>query len=127
MAHQPTLYELSGSGIHVTYATSSIEGKPHFSYHDAFQAKTFSGNEIQSEDTLLGTLVSVYLMRVVDGPSTSFTLLLPSVRLPQSGLVTISTEGITTLHKSSIVGLPQGQTEVYGIHPLQGTARFVVF
>ncbi|MGJ4952408.1 hypothetical protein [Bradyrhizobium sp. HKCCYLS20291] len=127
MAHQPTLYELHGSGIHVTYSTSSFQGKPQFSYHDAFQAKTFSGDEIQTQDTVLGTLVSVYLMRTVDGPSTSFTLLLPSIRLPPSGVATVTTEGIRTLHKSSIIGPPQGQAEIYTVHPLHGTAQFVVF
>jgi hypothetical protein len=126
MANQPTLYELSGAGIHVIYSTTSISGKPLFNYHDAFQAKNFSGDEIQTQKSILGTLVSVFLMRTVDGPSTSFTLLVPNVRLPASNSANISTEGITTLHKSSIIGPPLGQTELYTVHRLHGTASFVV-
>jgi hypothetical protein len=127
MANQPTLYELSGNGIHVTYSTSSIAGKPLFNYHDAFQVKNFSGDEIQTVDTIIGKLVSVFLIRTVDGGSTSFTLVVPSVTLPPSNVATIVTEGITALHKFSIIGPPQGQTELYTFHRLHGTARFVVF
>lgn len=124
---QPNLYELSGHGIHVTYSTTSITGKPVFSYHDAAQTKSFSGDQIQTQESILGTLVSVFLMRTIDGPSTSFTVLIPSVRLSGPEVIHISTEGITTLHKFGVPPPPSGQTELYTLHPLRGTARFVVF
>lgn len=124
---QTNLYELSGHGIHVTYSKTSISGKPIFTYHDAAQTKTFTGDEIQTQNSVLGALVSVFLLRTVDGPSTSFTLLVPGVRLGGPEVVNISTEGITTLHKSTIIGPPLGQTELYTLHALNGTARFVVF
>ena len=124
---QPNLYELSGHGIHVSYSTTSISGKPVLTYHDAAQTKTFIGDELQTQTSVLGTLVSVFLMRTVDGPSTSFTLLVPGVRLEGPEVVNISTEGITTLHKFSIIGMPLGQTELYTVYALEGTARFVVF
>jgi hypothetical protein len=127
MANQPNLYELAGNGINVTYSSSSITGKPLFNYHDNLQVRSFSGDEIQVVDTIIGKLVSVFLIRTVDGGSTSFTLVVPSVTLPQSNVANIVTEGITTLHKFSIVGPPQGQTELYTFHKLHGTARFVVF
>jgi hypothetical protein len=127
MANQPTLYELSGGGIHVTYATSSLQGQPQFNYHDAFQAKNFTGNQIQTADTVLGRLVTVFLVQTVDSGSTTFTLLVPTVNLPPSKVANITTEGITTLHKFAIVKPPQGQTELYTVHKLHGTARFVEF
>jgi hypothetical protein len=46
MARQPTLYELSGNGILVTYSTSSLAGQPQFYYQDALQSKQFTGNDI---------------------------------------------------------------------------------
>jgi hypothetical protein len=127
MANQPTLYELSGNGIHVTYATSSLQGQPQFNYHDAFQARNFTGNQIQTADTVLGRLVTVFLVQTVDSGSTTFTLLVPTVNLPPSKVANITTEGITTLHKFAIVKPPQGQTELYTVHKLHGTARFVEF
>jgi hypothetical protein len=127
MANQPTLYELSGNGLHVTYSTSSISGKPLFNYHDAFQVRNFSGDEIQTAETILGKLVSVFLIRTIDGGSTSFTLVVPAVHLPASNVAHITTDGVTTIHKFSIVNPPLGQTELYTFHRLHGTARFVVF
>ena len=124
---QPNLYELSGNGIHVTYSTTSITGKPLFNYHDAFQTRNFSGDEIQTVDTILGQLVSVFLIRTIDGGSTSFTVLIPAIHLPPTNVANVSTEGVTTLHKFSIVNPPLGQTELYTFHPLHGTARFVKF
>ena len=127
MAKQPTLFELSGDGIHVTYTTSSIQGKPLFNYHDNFQVRNFSGSEIETVETIVGKLVSVFLIRTIDGGSTSFTVLIPSIHLPPSNVSNVRTEGITTLHKFSIVNPPQGQTELYSFHRLHGTARFVEF
>jgi hypothetical protein len=127
MANQPNLYELSGNNLHVTYSTTSITGKPLFHYHDGFQVKNFSGNEIQVAETVLGNLVTVFLIRTIDSGSTTFTLLVPAVHLPPSNVAGIKTEGITTLHKFAIVNPPQGQTELYTVQRLQGTARFVVF
>ncbi len=127
MANQPTLYELSGNGIFVTYMTTSLTGQPQFYYQDAFQAKHFTGNQIQTVDTIIGKLVTVFLIQTVDGGNTTFTLIVPTVNLPASNVANITTEGITTLHKFSIFKPPQGQTETYSFHRLSGTASFVVF
>jgi hypothetical protein len=127
MANQANLYELSGGGIQVSYSTSSITGQPLFNYHDGSQVKNFSGNEIQTVESVLGNLVTVFLIRTVDSGSTTFTLLIPSVNLPPSNSAPIATQGITTLHKFSIVGPHNGQREFYTVQPLQGTASFVVF
>ncbi len=127
MANQPTLYELSGNGIFVTYMTTSLAGQPQFYYQDASQAKHFTGNQIQTVDTIIGKLVTVFLIQTVDGGNTTFTLIVPTVNLPPSNVANITTEGITTLHKFSIFKPPQGQTETYSFHRLSGTASFVVF
>src|SRR5665647_580010 len=113
MANQPKMYQVSGAGIHVTYSTTSLQGQPLFNYHDAFQVKNFTGNQIQTVDSILGKLVTVYLHQTIDAGSTTFTLLVPHVNLPAaSNVANITTEGITTLHKFSIIPI-QGQTELY--------------
>lgn len=128
MANQPNLYQLSGGGIHITYSTSGIGGQPHFTYHDAFQTKNFTGNQITTVQTSIGLLVTVTIHMTVDTGSTTFSVLLPSVNLP-TGLfasVNISTDGITTAHRFSIFHI-QGQTELYTFVPMQGTAAHVLF
>jgi len=127
MANQANFFQLSGGGIQVTYSTTSLTGKPQLNFHHGIQAKNFSGDEIQTAETILGNLVTVFLVRTPDAGSTTFTLLVPAINLPASNSVHIATEGITTLHKFSIVGPHTGQREFYAVQPLRGTASFVVF
>ena len=127
MAEQPTLFELSGYGIHASYSTTSISGDALFSYQDATVNKSFRGSkEIKVEDIAIGSLVTVVIMHTVDGPSTSFSLLLPRVKLPPDRPTNITAEGITTLHRSTIAGPVTGQIDSYTVHALQGTATFVI-
>src|ERR1700760_1665339 len=122
MAEQPTLFELYGDGIHASYSTTSITGDPLFTYQDATVNKSFRGSkEIKIEDTAIGNLVTVVIMHTVDGPSTSFSLLLPHVKLPPAGHpANITAEGITTLHRGVIGGPVLGQSESYTVDAMQG-------
>ena len=124
---QPNLFEVSGYGIQVTYSTTSLNGQPQFNYQDAHQSKLFIGDQILTEATEIGTLVSVMLQLTPDAGSTEFTLVVPRINLRQFDTVNITTIGITTLHKTTIVGPPHGQTDFYTVHQLQGTASLVVF
>jgi hypothetical protein len=125
---QPNLYDLSGGGLHVTYTTSGIDGKPHFTYHSATQTLNFAGDQIQTNSSPLGALVTVIIFRTVDSGSTSFTLLVPRVNLNSGEHLHIVTEGITTLHRFSVIpALMHGQLDRYTVYALQGTASRVVF
>jgi len=109
----PDMYQLQGAQLHITYSTTSFDGKPRFVYQDA---------------TEIGTLVTVTIRMTIDTGSTSFTLLVPTVNLGPSNHATIHTEGITTIHRFSIIPMfNQGQTELYSVSPLTGTASFVIF
>lgn len=57
---------------------------------------------------------------------TSFTLLLPTVNL-LSGQHTITTLGITTMHRTTIAGIGRGQLTSYSATTLHGTATAVDF
>jgi hypothetical protein len=127
---RPDLYQLSGGGISVTYCPIHAGGLSHFTYHDPRQTQNFIGNQIRTVEVPdLGTVVSVTLAITVDSGSTTFSVLLPTVNLPnQPGAsVFIRTAGITTLHRLSIVpGLNFGQQEIYTVTPLTGTASLVL-
>lgn len=125
---QPNHYELSGEGIHITYSTTSFAGPPLFSYQDANQSRQFMGDQIRTVETEIGTLVTVTTFLTPDTGSTSFTVLIPHVNLRSTDSVSISTDGISTVHRLRIIGPPlQGQTEVYTVYALTGTASFVFF
>jgi len=125
---QPNSYNLSGIGLHITYTTTGIDGKPHFTYHSTSQTLSFVGDQIQTTQSPLGTLVTVFIFRTIDGPSTSFTLLVPRVNLNSGEHLQITTEGITTMHQFSIFP-PQnhGQRDHYVVHALHGTASHLIF
>jgi hypothetical protein len=124
----PNLYNVDGYGLHITYSTSSIDGKPLFQYHDSSQTLPCSGDQIRTLDSEIGMLVTVTIRLTPDFGSTSFTLLVPQVKLDQSNETRITTFGVTTLHRLSIAPqLDRGQTEHYTIAELSGTAAFVTF
>lgn len=125
--HTPNLYTLRGGALHVVYSTTGIDGKPHLSYQDATRTLAFQSDQIRTVDTEIGTLVTVTLQITVDSGSTVFSVLIPSVNLGSSEQVPVHTEGITTVHRFSIVPiLNHGQTELYTVTRLSGEARFVL-
>ena len=127
--NQPNMFDLSGGGLHITYTTTSFGGQPQFTYHDAHKNLSFSGNQIRTVAVPdLGTIVSVTLMMTVDSGSTSFSLLIPRVNIPGNQSVPISTDGVTTIHRFSIIpALNNGQRDFYTVTRLTGTAQHVVF
>lgn len=131
----PNLYNLHNNviqggqfSLHVSYTTSGIDGKPHFHYQDAQQTLNFAGDQIRTVESDVGLLVSVTIRQTVDAGSTTFTLIIPTVNLGQSAQARISTLGITTIHRFSIV--PQfnlGQIETSTVSQLEGNAERVEF
>src|SRR3954462_12781068 len=82
------MFSLSGGGLHVSYSTSGIDGKPHFSYQDPVRSLSFSGHEIRRVECDFGTVVTVPIVRPIDSGSTSFSLLVPRVNLQAFSSVT---------------------------------------
>jgi len=126
---EPNKFELHGGGIRVTYLTSITPGLPQFIYQDAHRHLQFTHDQIRRVEVPdVGTLVSVTLSLTPDMGSTSFSVLLPQVKLMSSSPSTmVHTEGITTLHRMSISpALLQGQLETYTLNSLQGTAASVI-
>jgi hypothetical protein len=124
---KPNLYELSGDGIKITYTLQPIAGPPQFNYDDGKVSNLFKGGEIRTVETdELGTLVSVTIHLEIDRGSTTFTVLIPRVNLGASTSEPITTVGVTTVHHRPVVGpTPQGQDDIYTVHPMKGTAKFV--
>ena len=111
----------------VTYSTTSIDGKPRFTYAKGRQTLNLAGSAIKSEGISVGTLVSVVIATVPDRGTTTFSLLLPAIRLGDSRRASFRTIGITTLAKTTIAGPPQGAQQSYKAMDLRGTAKLVDF
>lgn len=124
----PNLYQLRAGALQVNYSTSGIDGKPHLHYQDAKESLDFVGDQIRTQPTEIGTLVSVTIRRTVDTGSTSFSVLVPAVKLNAAGKAQINTECFTTIHRlSPIPAMNTGQMMIYRSIALSGTASAVVF
>ena len=128
----PNLFQLTGHAglhhLHITYATSGIDGKPSMTYQDAHEGKTFRGDEIRTVECDLGSLVSVTIRMTVDSGSTSLSVFIPKMRINQGEHAAINTDCVTTVHRFSIAPqLLHGQLDTYSVAALHGTAQFVVF
>ena len=118
---EPTLFKLTGDGVQITYSTSSFEGPPQFRYNE----RTFTGEEIRTQASELGTEVSVTLqLRLAAVGGTVLTLLLPEVILGETAAQSFQTLAI--LANRPEVVRPGAQLS-YTVLTLQGTAWFVVF
>jgi len=125
----PDRYDLSGHDITILYLPSGAGGRAGFTYKDHQRTLTFRGDEIRCVPVPdLGTVVSVTLTMSADSGSTTFSVLLPQVNLPNQlgASVFIRTEGISTVHPLlPNPALSQSQGDIYAVTSLRGTASLL--
>ncbi|MDQ3850169.1 MAG: hypothetical protein M3296_06100 [Actinomycetota bacterium] len=121
------LFELSCPGTQITYSTSSFAGPPQFSYSGPKGEHSFSGDEIATLGTALGTEVTVTLESVPDLHTITLTVLLPSFRLSDDHEANFETLGIFTTNLTTIAGPPEGPGQTYETITLDGVAKSVLF
>lgn len=123
-----TGYNSKGEKVSVNYSTSSFTGKPLFNYQEQKETLNFTGNEIRTVDTEIGTLVTVTIKKTVDTGNTTFTLLIPRVNLGNNIEAKVATKGIITTNRFSVIPqFNQGQQQTYTTINLRGTAQSVAF
>jgi len=121
------LFELRRDETRLTYATSSIDGQPRLSYSDAGGDHSFAGDEIQAQETKLGTEVTVTLETVPDLHTITLTLLLASFKLGAGDESPFETLAIKTTNRTTIAGPPASPAQSYESIALHGVAKSVVF
>jgi hypothetical protein len=129
----PNLFVLQGIGykyrdVQISYSTSSSSGKPLFNYKDSKGARNFNGDEIRTQKTEIGTMVTVTLETVPDLRVVTLTLLVPAINLDGSEKE-FRTIAIRTTSKTTIGGpqLVKGALKTYEVINFKGTASSVVF
>ena len=113
--------------VHISYSTTSVSGKPLFSYEDSKGAHNFMGDEIRTQKTEIGTTVTVTLEAVLDFHVITLTLIVPAINL--DGLKReFKTIAIRTTSKTTIGGerLVKGAVQFYEVIDLRGTADSVM-
>src|SRR5207237_10780163 len=102
MARKANLFEVAAGATSVTYATTGIAGQPSFHFRDADHDVNAEGTDIRTKKTELGTLVTIDLEVVADGPSTTATLVLPTVNLGDQTEQNLPTLVIITVTANTI-------------------------
>ncbi len=122
---EPTLYELKGHDLHLTYSTTTISGQPQLEYNGALGSRTLSGNEISTQQSELGTLVSVTLAPSLDATFTTLTILIPSVNMGGQNEQSFKTLAIQATHAGPDT-FQIGARESYEVFHVHGTAKVVM-
>ena len=120
-------FELSHGKSTISYTESNIAGRPVVTYNNGSVTRTFTGDEVRREETALGTLVTVTLEVIADGPTHLLTLVLPEV-LVREEPEKVSVPVIFHTVEGSIAGRPlnPGPVQTYDVKIFTGTASFVV-
>ena len=129
---QPNRYVMQSNDgkTKVEYETSSFIGQPILNLTQGpglGPIRHFSGSQIRTRNTEIGTLVSVTTYITVDTGSTSFSVLIPAISLSTvSDHKSFATEAIVTSHTGPNSVPSTGVHETYQFIPLKGEASFVL-
>lgn len=124
--HEPNQYHLHGGHLSVSYfpdgfGPPTAAGPIVLTYQDAHHALSFARDNVSIVDAAgLGTLVTVVLVADHDQGSTTFSLVVPRVAVPEGHSATVHTEAITAMHKGFVV--LTGQDQTYTVTALRGSA-----
>jgi len=131
--NEPNLFVLQGIGqkykdVRISYSATSIIGKPIFNYKDSKGTHSFRGEEIRTQKTEVGMMVTVTLESVPDLRVTTLTLIVPAINLDDSArdfkIIAIRTTSKTTIAGERLV---KGAVQSYEVIDLKGTANSVTF
>jgi hypothetical protein len=127
---QPNRYVLHShdNKTKADYETTSLVGPPVLNLTQGpGPIRHFSGSQIRTLNTEVGTLVTVTTHMTVDTGSTSFSVLIPAISLATiSDHKTFETESIVTSHSGPNSVPTTGVHEKYQFVPMKGEANFVL-
>ena len=99
------LYECKGEGVTVTYSTTSVTGQPSITFQWGKTVISRTGNEIQTQATVLGNLVTIAKPSLPEVFSDTLTLLAPDVNISERlGSVDFTTRLFSTRTRTSLGG-----------------------
>jgi hypothetical protein len=118
-------FELSGNGTTISYSTTGIDGKRSLKYKDRNFEKQFSGNEIRTERSELGELVTVTLRPGLEGQNLNATVFTPGIDLGNANSQPLTTLVILSQHLAVIHPGKHGPLQDYIATMLKGTASHI--
>ncbi len=117
-------YVLHGNGIQIEYILGGNPTFPSLTFTEGAMHKTFTPAQIKTDQTGLGTLVSVPLVLSIDTGGTRFGFFLPQVQLALGQTAPVTTIGVFETF-SGPDSIPHRPTTWQCVH-LHGTAEEVI-
>lgn len=87
-------FVLKGSGVEVDYTIGANPSFPALTYKNGTTEKSFTPAQIKTEDSGLGTMVSVALVMTIDTGGERFGLFLPTIDVPAGQTAQFHTVGV---------------------------------
>lgn len=122
-------FELRRGRTRIVYTAANIAGEPVLTYDDGDEQRSFTGeSEVQRERTALGTLVTVNLDVVADGPTDALTVVLPEVLLQDDRPERFRTPVVFNRIEGSLAGRPldPGAVQTYAVKTYRGKGSFIM-
>jgi hypothetical protein len=139
-ANQPTVprevpreYTLKGRNTSITYTyilpETAPPSVPHPQSRLEYQSaggdtKSFTGNELQVQNTVIGMQVTVILSRLPDAPTQVLTLLLPEIGGNLDGQ-SFTALALLTENLATAFIVQKGALHYHEVIPLQGTVNHI--
>ncbi len=117
-------YVLTGHGIEIDYTIGANPSFPALTFKEGTLVKSFKPAEIQTDQSGLGTLVSVAIRSSIDTGGTRFGFFLPAVQVTMGHSVSITTIGLFETF-SGPDSIPHRPTTWQCVH-LHGSAEEVI-
>ena len=111
--------------IEVDYTIGITPGLPALTYKDGSNVKTFTSAEITTDNTGLGSLVSVSLVKSIDTGGERFGFLLPQLDVASGKTEKFNTVGVYDKF-SGPDSVPRGIPPSWSCIDMQGTAQTVI-
>jgi hypothetical protein len=115
-----TMFLLTGEDLKISYYINE-DNSSELDYQDSQGSLTFQSNQLHIQQSAIGTLITATLKNSADAGATTFTLVLPNVKLGGQTKQPLETFAIITLDYSALSRV--GAQLIYRVVPLQGTGQ----
>jgi hypothetical protein len=116
-----TMFLLTGEDVKISYYIDE-DHSSELDYQDSQGSLTFQSNQLPIQQSAIGTLITATLKNSADAGATTFTLVLPNVKLGGQTKQPLETFAIITQDSSTLSRA--GAQLTYRVVPLQGTGQF---
>ncbi len=107
--------------IEIDYTIGITPGLPALVYKDGPEVKTFKTNEITTDHTALGSLVSIVLVRTIDTGGERFGFFLPQLDVPPGHTEDFYTAGVYEKFSGPELSAPASTIVAMHRHARHGT------